>query len=216
MGRTLQELTIADNFMFGAVMTISDNCRRMLELSLDICVGSVEVNTEKSFFYHPEYKGVRLDVYAKDDNNTHYDVEMQVAKKEALAKRTRYYHSQMDMELLGKGMDFNDNYVRQLQESVKKVKKSREMGVRYMQLQELLKEERAEGRREELANQKYPTEGVYSSVGVSKYQINADSGKIHRKSRGILYLTGKKNLSSYDFWQIGDETEKQHLVTAEV
>ena len=55
--------------------------------------------------------------------------------------------------------DFNDNYVRQLQESVKQVKKSREMGVRYMQLQELLKEERSEaraegiaiGRREELA-----------------------------------------------------------------
>ena len=55
----------------------------------DISVGSVEINTEKSFLYHPEYKGVRLDVYAKDENNTHYDVEMQVAKKEALAKRTR-------------------------------------------------------------------------------------------------------------------------------
>ena len=204
----------------------------------DISVGSVEINTEKSFLYHPEYKGVRLDVYAKDENNTHYDVEMQVAKKEALAKRTRYYHSQMDMELLVKGKDynelpkacvificdfdpfeekkyrytfqgrcdekeelllgderftiflstkgenrdevsqeliafldyvkanlaestqeFNDNYVRQLQDSVKQVKMSREMGVRYMQLQELLRDERAEGiaigrtegRREELA-----------------------------------------------------------------
>ena len=51
--------------------------------------------------------------------------------------------------------EFNDNYVRQLQESVKQIKKSREMGVRYMQLQELLRDERAkgrtEGRREELA-----------------------------------------------------------------
>lgn len=41
--------------------------------------------------------------------------------------------------------DFNDNYVRQLQESVKQIKKSREMGVHYMQLQELLRDERAEG-----------------------------------------------------------------------
>ena len=41
--------------------------------------------------------------------------------------------------------EFNDNYVRQLQESVKQIKKSREMGVRYMQLQELLRDERAEG-----------------------------------------------------------------------
>ena len=108
MGKTLQELTIADNFMFGAVMTIPENCRKMLELSLDISVGSVEINTEKSFLYHPEYKGVRLDVYAKDENNTHYDVEMQVAKKEALEKRTRYYHSQMDMELLVKGKDYSE------------------------------------------------------------------------------------------------------------
>ena len=41
--------------------------------------------------------------------------------------------------------EFNDNYVRQLQDSVKQVKMSREMGVRYMQLQELLRDERAEG-----------------------------------------------------------------------
>ena len=36
MGKTLQELTIADNFMFGAVRTIPENCRKMLELSLEI------------------------------------------------------------------------------------------------------------------------------------------------------------------------------------
>ncbi len=31
--------------------------------------------------YHPECKGVRLDVYAKDEKNTHYDVEMQLLKR---------------------------------------------------------------------------------------------------------------------------------------
>lgn len=50
--------------------------------------------------YHSEYKGVRLDVYAKDENHTHYNVEMQAIKEEALGKRSRYYHSQLDMELL--------------------------------------------------------------------------------------------------------------------
>ena len=53
--------------------------------------------------YHPECKGVRLDVYAKDEKNTHYDVEMQLLKRDALPKRSRYYHSQMDMELLASG-----------------------------------------------------------------------------------------------------------------
>lgn len=56
--------------------------------------------------YHPEYKGVRLDVYAKDENNPHYDVEMQLLKRDALPKRSRYYHSQMDMELLSSGAKY--------------------------------------------------------------------------------------------------------------
>ena len=225
----------------------------------DISVGSVEINTEKSFLYHPEYKGVRLDVYAKDENNTHYDVEMQVAKKEALAKRTRYYHSQMDMELLVKGKDynelpkacvificdfdpfeekkyrytfqgrcdekeelllgderftiflstkgenrdevsqeliafldyvkanlaestqeFNDNYVRQLQDSVKQVKMSREMGVRYMQLQELLKEERSEARAEGIA-------------------IGRTEGRREELAKNILFILEERKMSPDEF-----------------
>lgn len=58
--------------------------------------------------YHPEYKGVRLDVYAKDENNTRYNIEMQVAKKPALGKRTRYYQGQMDMELLLSGHEYKE------------------------------------------------------------------------------------------------------------
>lgn len=46
--------------------------------------------------YHPEYKGVRLDIYAKNEIHTHYNVEMQAVRKEALGKRFRYYTSQMD------------------------------------------------------------------------------------------------------------------------
>ena len=50
--------------------------------------------------YHPDYKGIRLDVYAKDENNTCYNVEMQMTKKPALGRRSRYYQSQMDMDIL--------------------------------------------------------------------------------------------------------------------
>lgn len=56
--------------------------------------------------YHPEYKGIRLDVYAKGRENTHYNIEMQVVKKPALGRRSRYYHSQIDMELLLAGNDY--------------------------------------------------------------------------------------------------------------
>lgn len=62
----------------------------------------------KSIVYHPEYKGVRLDVYAKDEKQTRYNVEMQVERKPALGKRSRYYQSQMDMEMLLTGEDYTE------------------------------------------------------------------------------------------------------------
>lgn len=46
-----------------------------------------------------------MDVFAKDEQNTCYDVEMQI-EKDCLGKRTRYYHSHMDMELLESGSDY--------------------------------------------------------------------------------------------------------------
>ena len=101
----LKELTIKDNFMFGAVMMDEENCKGLLERVLEIPIERVEVSREKSIVYHPEYKGVRLDVYAKDEHQSHYNVEMQVERKAALGKRSRYYQSQMDMELLLSGED---------------------------------------------------------------------------------------------------------------
>ena len=110
MGRnqkTLQDLTIKDNFMFAAVMMDPENCRRVLERILEIAIDHVDVSYEKSIVYHPEYKGVRLDVYARDEKNTHFSVEMQVADKK-IGKRARYYHSQVDVELLGTGLDYTE------------------------------------------------------------------------------------------------------------
>ena len=88
--------------MFAAVMMKDDNCKKFLEMVLGISINKIVVNSEKSISHNPDYKGVRLDVYANDENNTRYDIEMQVAKQE-LGKRIRYYHSQMDMELLERG-----------------------------------------------------------------------------------------------------------------
>ena len=114
MKKTLQDLTIKDNFMFGAVMTDPENCKGLLELLLHKKLDKIIVSTEKSMIYHPEYKGVRLDVYAKDETNTRYNIEMQVLRKSALGKRSRYYHSQIDMDLLLSGSDYRelpDTYV---------------------------------------------------------------------------------------------------------
>lgn len=91
--------------MFAAVMLDEENAKGVIERALDIQVDHVEISYEKSIVYNPEYKGIRLDVYLKDDKNRHFNVEMQVANTEIL-KRSRYYHSQIDMELLSTGIDY--------------------------------------------------------------------------------------------------------------
>ncbi len=106
--KKLTDLTIKDNFLFGAVMTDEKNCRDFLEMVLGFPIARVEVSKEKSVVYHPEYKRVHLDIYAQDEEQTCYNVEMQAASRPHLGKRSRYYHSQMDMDLLLSGRDYED------------------------------------------------------------------------------------------------------------
>ncbi len=88
MGRQkrLQDLTIKDNFMFGAVMSIEENCIAFLEMVLGFPIEKVVVSKERSMIYHPEYRGVRLDIYARDEKHTHYNVEMQARRQADLGK----------------------------------------------------------------------------------------------------------------------------------
>ena len=97
--KTLQELTLKDNFMFGAVMCNEEICRKLLELVKFL-----------------EYVRAGLD------------------------ESTR---------------DFEDPFVKSIQETVHSVKESREMEVYYMGFKEMLDREysagRTEGRTEGLA-----------------------------------------------------------------
>ena len=90
--RHFQSLTIRNNFMFSQVMNKGDNCKKFLEMVLGFPIDHVKIDYEKNLFFHPDFHGIRLDIYAKDENNTHYNVEMQVAR-EYIEKRAVYYHS---------------------------------------------------------------------------------------------------------------------------
>lgn len=103
----LQNLVFKNNFMFSAVMTDEEICRQFLEMVLGIKITGMRISREKSMIYHPVYKGVRLDIFAEDEKHTHYNIEMQMVRKTALGKRTRYYHSQMDMEMLTGGTGYS-------------------------------------------------------------------------------------------------------------
>ena len=93
--------------MFAAVMMDPENCRHLLEMILNISIERVEVDIEKSIVYHPEYHGIRLDVFSKDKKNTRYSVEMQV-NPTPVTQRSRYYHSEIDAGLLLAGASYDN------------------------------------------------------------------------------------------------------------
>ena len=74
--KKFQDLTIRNGFMFAAVMMQDDNSKKFLEMLLQVPIKEVIVSYEKSLIYNPECKGVRLDVYVCDENNTRYDIEL--------------------------------------------------------------------------------------------------------------------------------------------
>lgn len=102
-----QELALRDDFMFGAVMQDRENCRRLLELILEMPIRIIDAIEQRSIVNHPAQKGVRLDIYAEDENRTRYNVEMQLLRPPSIEKRSRYYHSQMDIHHLPKGADYS-------------------------------------------------------------------------------------------------------------
>ena len=111
--KAFQELTIKDNFIFTAVMSDKENCRKLLSMVLGFQVTVVSVDYEYSIMYNPDYKGIRLDVLAVDDSGSQYNVEIQTVNRK-IEKRSRYYHSQLDMKLLGRGKEYRilpDAYV---------------------------------------------------------------------------------------------------------
>ena len=112
--KNFKDLTIRDSFMFAAVMSDPEICRRVLELALGIPISEVHIQTEKTMAYHSEYHGVRLDVYADDAEKRRFNVEMQVTLQKFLPKRSRYYHDQIDMDALLAGDSYEnlpDTYV---------------------------------------------------------------------------------------------------------
>ena len=112
-----EELTIRDDYMFKLVMRRKHICKKMLELILQINIRDIRyIEEEKNLKFQYAGKGVRLDVYVADDKNTVYNVEMQVNEptETELAKRTRYYQSVIDTDLLEAGKDYeelNDTYI---------------------------------------------------------------------------------------------------------
>ncbi len=104
-----EQLTFADDFMFGKIMVNPDICKGVLERILGIEIERIEyVERQKSLDVDYDAKSIRMDVYVKDGKGTIYNIEMQAANDDDLAKRSRYYQSIIDMELLDKGLPYEE------------------------------------------------------------------------------------------------------------
>ena len=107
--RTLQELNLEDDFLFSRVMADEEVCRLLLEKLLGITISKIVISEEqKTINLMFDGKGIRFDVYLKDDKGTVYEVEMQKGKEIHLPKRTRYYQGNMDLDLVAKGASYDD------------------------------------------------------------------------------------------------------------
>ncbi|MCR5614509.1 Rpn family recombination-promoting nuclease/putative transposase, partial [Treponema sp.] len=107
MEKRFEDLTFADDGMFQAVLRDPAISAELVELLLGVQVDHVEY-PELEKVIEPFYtsKGVRLDVYLKDENKV-IDVELQCYKMAELGKRMRYYEAMVDIDSLMKGQTYD-------------------------------------------------------------------------------------------------------------
>ena len=76
------------DYAFGKIMEDKETCKRFIEQTLDIKIRDL-VYLEKQKTLDPaiDVKGIRLDVFVEDDQNTVYNIEMQSANHDALPQQ---------------------------------------------------------------------------------------------------------------------------------
>ena len=107
MRKRFDDLTIADDYMFCAVMQDPVLCKKLLNFVLADTVGAITELRYQTAFEQGSSKGIRLDIWAGDDKGKLYDIEMQTTDQKNLAKRLRYYQSAIDAGTLNKGGDYD-------------------------------------------------------------------------------------------------------------
>ena len=111
-----EKLGIENDFIFGKIMRKPELCQELLEAIFpEMEIGRIEYpEVQKSIAEDRDARAIRLDVYVRSSNKTVFSIEMQVLNRGNLEKRSRYYQSLIDLQLLDKSVDYkklNDSYV---------------------------------------------------------------------------------------------------------
>lgn len=78
-------------------------------INLDIQIDEIqEVNPQKFLQNHVDSRAVSLDIEVKATGNRNVMIEMQVARKQNIARRIRYMISVADNQMVDRGTDYND------------------------------------------------------------------------------------------------------------
>ena len=101
-------LTFTDDFMFSHILKANpDLCASILSLLLPWPVEDIVVlNREYEIRVTPDGKGVRFDIYLKDNAKKIYSIEMLNYYENHLPFRSRYYQAASDMEQLERGASY--------------------------------------------------------------------------------------------------------------
>ena len=105
-----EESTIQNNFVFSKTMEMNPElCQTLIEYILQTKIEGINYpEREKTLENRIDSKGVRLDVYVKDNNETVFDLEMQISSdSDNLAKRMRYYQGVIDGDNLKRGAHYS-------------------------------------------------------------------------------------------------------------
>ena len=103
-----EELDITDPFIFAKVMSEKELCKPLLENILNIKIRDiVYVDYEETIQMTAKSKGIRLDIYVEDDNNTVFNIEMQTTTYKELPKRSRYYQGIIDLNMIEKDESYD-------------------------------------------------------------------------------------------------------------
>ena len=104
-----QQKTIKDDPIFGTVMTNPELCAELLQRALpELTIQWVkDADPQHTIQAPPTAKGIRIDVYARDDQERTYTVEVQMVNEHNLPFRMREYQELMDQEILSSGDDYD-------------------------------------------------------------------------------------------------------------
>ena len=108
MIKKFQELDLSNSYLFAVALENPETCQLVLEIILGSKLPNVRVHAEHSMLVSSDFRSVRLDIYASDEMQVHYNVEAQNQNQHNLSKRSRYHQAEMDVSSLKPGEDFEN------------------------------------------------------------------------------------------------------------